>query len=277
MVNYSQNDPRWKNDKLDGSSWTMGEAGCYVTANAVAATKLGHPLAPSAMLALLEQHKLINANGDITRADALAVCFSDLELADSRNWASVKADLTFFNDAANADTCIIVEIDDSPAQGMQTHFMPVEEVLINDVEVMDVWDGVVRNVSAYGARWNPAVSAPAIIYAAYKLKKKTVAVPPVHVTTPTKPTPSAGSSSWVGKTLYMHPVAIWHVYRKGAQPILSNSIGELLPSRYNHGPGGKPGLEYPIIAVSRYANTVTIKTDTYGIVDVYVDKDAEIL
>lgn len=99
--------------------------------------------------------------------------------------------------------------------------------------------------------------------------------------TTTIPNQPVTDSSWVGKTLYMHPVAQWHVYPVGAQPILSNALNGgkdyLIPKNYHNGPNGAPGLTYPILAVSKYPNTVTIQTDSYGRVDVYVDQDGQII
>lgn len=90
------------------------------------------------------------------------------------------------------------------------------------------------------------------------------------------PTPPAGDPR-IGKTLFLHPVPKWRVYAVGSQPLGVNAIGYLVPANYNHGPNGQPGLTYEILGVSVYANTVTIKTDTYGLVDIYVDSDGEIL
>lgn len=161
-VNYSQNDPRWSGLHLGTSSWTMGQAGCYVTSMAVVASNLGHNVTPAQMLSLLEQHGCINGSGDITNPSALCTVFPDIQLVSSHTWPTVKADLSVIEENT------IIEIDDSPSAGMQTHFMPVIKVVGTDVKVMDVWDGVTRNVSAYGARWNPPVSAGAIIYGAWK-------------------------------------------------------------------------------------------------------------
>lgn len=91
------------------------------------------------------------------------------------------------------------------------------------------------------------------------------------------PIPAPTNDPRIGKTLYLHPVPKWRVYRVGAPPNGVNSIGYLLPANYNHGPGGKPGLSYPIVGVSKYPNTVTIQTDAYGLVDIFTDSDAEII
>lgn len=91
------------------------------------------------------------------------------------------------------------------------------------------------------------------------------------------PAPAPSEDPRIGKTLFLHAVPKWRVYRVGDQPLGSNAVGFLTPANYNHGPDGQPGLTYPIEGVSQYPNTVTIKTDTYGYVDIYVDQDGEIL
>lgn len=99
--------------------------------------------------------------------------------------------------------------------------------------------------------------------------------PRLSDTNPTPPSPT--DESLIGKEVWLHAVPQWHVYPVGAQPILANAKGYLIPRNYNHGPNGQPGLTYPIVGVSKYPNTVTIPTDTYGNVDIYLDGDAQIL
>lgn len=90
-------------------------------------------------------------------------------------------------------------------------------------------------------------------------------------------TPPATGDSRIGKLLYLHAVPQWSVYRVGQKPDRTQRIGYLIPQNYWHGPGGKRGLSYRIEGVSKYPNTVTIRTDSYGLVDIYVDGDGEIL
>lgn len=89
--------------------------------------------------------------------------------------------------------------------------------------------------------------------------------------------PASAGDIRVGKTVFLHAVPQWSVYRVGQQPIRKDRIGYLIPQNYNHGPSNKQGLTYRIEGVSQYPNTVTIRTDTYGLVDIYLDEDAEIL
>jgi hypothetical protein len=98
------------------------------------------------------------------------------------------------------------------------------------------------------------------------LRPKSAPIPP--------PTPN---DPRIGKTLYLHAVPKWRVYRVGDKPMGTNAIGYLIPANYNHGPNGQPGLTYRIEGVTQWPNTVIIRTDTYGLVGIYVDNDGEIL
>jgi hypothetical protein len=98
-----------------------------------------------------------------------------------------------------------------------------------------------------------------------------------HDIPPTATATGSPHDDRIGRTLYLHPVAQWSVYRRGQEPIRSKRIGYLIPKNYNHGINGAPGLTYQIVGVSQYPNTVSIVTDSYGLVDIYVDNDAEII
>lgn len=182
---YSQNDLRWKADPLGKSTvWTMGAAGCLVTAGANVLKAFGHDITPGDLNHLATSKGLIDGNGDVTRADWLQILFPDvIKYVETVYWNTEKAPLNYFNIRNDLNTEIILMIDDSPAVGMQTHFMrTVGWDGGNDVLVDDSWDGIRKGVSAYGKRWNPFVSAPSIIYRAYKYSR--VIPAPVKVTPP---------------------------------------------------------------------------------------------
>lgn len=191
MAGYSQNNPTWSRDWLGTSNyWTVGAAGCFVTAGANVLRAFGHDINPGDLNRLAAAHGLIDSNGDVTRWDWLAVLFPDvLRFIEVKDWGAASADLHYMNIRNDLNTEIIVEIDDSPAAGMQTHFMrTVGWDGGNDVLVDDSWDAIRKGVNAYGARWNPPVHAAAIIYKAVKYVKVTQPVP-VPQPDPTPPTP----------------------------------------------------------------------------------------
>lgn len=195
MSGYSQRDAQWANDHLGTSTyWTMGMAGCLVTAGADVLRAFGHDINPGDLNRLATSRGLIDSNGDVTRGDWLSVLFPDvLRFIETAVWNTEKAPLTYFDIRNDLNTEIILMIDDSPAAGMQTHFMrTVGWDGGNDVIVDDSWDAIRKGVSAYGARWIGGVSAAAIIYKAYKYIKVTPApspTPPPVVVTPPAPTP----------------------------------------------------------------------------------------
>jgi hypothetical protein len=202
MAGYSQNDPQWKNDPLgtDGQ-WTVGQAGCLITSGADVLKAFGHDITPGDLNRLAQENGLITADGDINRWDWLHVLFPEvLTFVEHVEWGSAPAPLDYFDIRNDLDAEIILMIDDSPASGIQTHFMrTVGWNGAEDVIVDDVWDGIRKGVSAYGARWNPAVHAKSIIYNATKYTRYVPPAVPTPVEappatpepTPTEPIPAA--------------------------------------------------------------------------------------
>lgn len=185
MSGYSQNDPSWSRDFLGTSNyWTVGAAGCLITAGCDVLRAFGHDITPGDLNHLATQNGLIDSNGDVTRPDWLSILFPDvLQFVEAKDWGSSLADLHYFDIRNDLNTEIILMIDDSPAAGMQTHFMrTVGWDGGNDVIVDDSWDSIRKGVNAYGQRWNPAVHAAAIIYKAYKFVRYVAPVtPPVEI------------------------------------------------------------------------------------------------
>lgn len=145
-MSYSQNDPRWKNIQLGTSEYTIGQAGCYLTSLCETAKKLGHDITPDWLNATL-----LTMGGDgfvqgglIARDDILHLLFPDIIYLGSESWFGNTTNLSFFD-----DNYTIVEIDSSPAKGVQTHFMPVIERQGDALLVDDSWDGQRKLSSAY--------------------------------------------------------------------------------------------------------------------------------
>lgn len=99
-------------------------------------------------------------------------------------------------------------------------------------------------------------------YIDWEAKLKAATQPPVNNWTVTP--------DCVGKTLYLKPyVERWRVYSTSQQPIIGKEKAFLLPKYYG-------GLSYKILAVSPFPQTVQIQTTYFGVVNIYVDQDAEI-
>lgn len=96
------------------------------------------------------------------------------------------------------------------------------------------------------------------------LRPKVAVVPPPA---PASPKVHAGV---VGKTLYLKPhVQKWRVYALNQQPIIGREIYYLSPAKYG-------GLSYRIERLAPFYQTVVIRTNDRGYVNIYVDGDAEI-
>lgn len=81
--------------------------------------------------------------------------------------------------------------------------------------------------------------------------------------------PQVGPSV-VGRILWLKPhVARWRVYPTNKVPKVGNEKAFVCPAQFG-------GLSYKILAVAPYPQTVTIKTEMFGVVNIYVDADAEI-
>jgi hypothetical protein len=83
----------------------------------------------------------------------------------------------------------------------------------------------------------------------------------------------------IGKQVWFKPPAKpgWAVYRRGQFPDRAKAIGFMRPDWFHEGPNGQPGFIKTIEGVSKYPNTVSITTDSFGPIDVYLDGDAQIL
>lgn len=68
-----------------------------------------------------------------------------------------------------------------------------------------------------------------------------------------------------GKTVYLPAVPTWRVYPINKAPTIGNEIGYLAPANYG-------GLAYAVLAEPQ-ANVVTIQTQTFGRVNIYVGSE----
>lgn len=164
---YSQRDPAWANILLGfntSSQWTIGTAGCYVTAIANVCKWAGNDLNPQQINDICKQTNWFANGGEIARDDIPALLCNNLSFVGRTNWSG-PTDINFFNDASDPNVTYIIEIDASPAPGIQTHFVMVwSKPDASDLEIDDSWDGVRKVLSRYG-------SPSAIIQSAMKFTK----------------------------------------------------------------------------------------------------------
>jgi hypothetical protein len=173
---YSQQDPAWAHILLGfntSSLYTIGTAGCYVTAIANICNWAGHDLNPQQINDICKQNNWFVEGGLLTRDDIPALLCSNLGFTGRTNWSG-PTDMNFFNDASSPDVAYIIEIDASPRAGIQTHYTMVwAKPDATDLTIDDSWDGIRKTLSHYG-------SPSAVILSAMRF---------VKVAPPSQPTP----------------------------------------------------------------------------------------
>ena len=94
-----------------------------------------------------------------------------------------------------------------------------------------------------------------------------------------QPVPPPSKDWRIGKVLYLKPVPSWSVYDVGQFPDRAKRKGYLIPKNYMSGlPAPRQfGLTYIMLDWNAKHNTATIMTSSFGMVDIYVDSDAEII
>lgn len=170
---YSQNDPRWKNILLGFNTspvYSIGTAGCYVTAIANVCDWAGNSKTPQQINDVCKQNGWFVDGGEINRDDIPALLCSNLGFTGRTNWTE-EVPMDFFNDASDPNVTYIIKIDASPAAGMQSHFVMVwNKPNESDLTIHDSWDGIQKLLSHYG---NPTK----IIYSAMRFVRVAAPTP----------------------------------------------------------------------------------------------------
>ena len=164
---YSQRDPLWSNEILGFGSNdptdTIGNYGCFLTSMARLSTWAGHTINPSELNELFKSNNFFTQDL-INNHQAPCILFPEvLEWVEEVHWVS-ETPMDYFSDASDPTIGYIIQIDASPAPGLQSHFVFVWATLGNDLQIDDPWDGKRKNLSLYG---DPKL----IIQSAYKYRK----------------------------------------------------------------------------------------------------------
>jgi len=139
---FSQRDPRWAHIRLGSSDYTLGSAGCAVTAAAMVASVVQPDITP---LGLVEW---LNVNFGFTGGGLLywgkvAEVIPKLQFVGYHLWRSVPADLARLTLALNAGPQII-QVDFHPeTSSLDSHFVTALRLLNGgeDIEIIDPWTG----------------------------------------------------------------------------------------------------------------------------------------
>jgi hypothetical protein len=139
LVYLSQQDPRWKNDILGfgDPGDTIGYVGCALTSVAMLLSGHGYPETPKSL-----NQKLKNANGFVSagiRWGAVSQIFPNVTLKAYIPCSTSEAPLAQIDSAIASGQPAIVQVDRSPAEGIQTHWVVLYGRKGDDYLMLDPW------------------------------------------------------------------------------------------------------------------------------------------
>ncbi|NWG33789.1 MAG: SH3 domain-containing protein [Chloroflexi bacterium] len=139
LVYLSQQDPQWKNELLGfgDPGDTIGYVGCALTATAMLLSGHGYPETPHTL-----NEKLKNAGGFVSSAirwSAVSQIYPNVALKAFIPCSTSDAPLPQIDAALAAGQPAIVQVDSSPAPGIQTHWVVVYARKGDDYLMLDPW------------------------------------------------------------------------------------------------------------------------------------------
>jgi hypothetical protein len=139
LVYLSQQDPKWKADILGfgDPGDTIGYIGCALTATAMLLSGHGYSETPKTL-----NQKLKNVNGFVSAAimwSAVSKIYPNVSLKAYIPCANSDAPLAQIDAALAAGQPAIVQVDRSPASGIQTHWVVLYQRKGDDYLMLDPW------------------------------------------------------------------------------------------------------------------------------------------
>lgn len=190
LVYYSQQDPQWKKDILGfgDPGDTIGYVGCALTSVAMLLSGHGYSETPKTL-----NQKLKNVDGFVSagiRWAAVSQLYSNVTLKAFIPCSTSDAPLAQINAALAAGQPAIVQVDSSPADGIQTHWVVLYGKKGDDYLMLDPWpyqtditkEDLLMKRYAQGRTLKRAISH-VILYEAYG-SGGPIATPSTPTTTP---------------------------------------------------------------------------------------------
>jgi hypothetical protein len=145
LVNYSQQDPQWKNEKLGfgDPNETIGFVGCAMTCVAMVSSGHGFPETPKSL-----NQKLKSISGYVSAAivwGALSTIHPQIKTKPLILCADTEAPMTQIDSAISAGQPVIVQVDNGPGPGLQTHWVVLYKKQGNDYLMLDPWPHPTEN------------------------------------------------------------------------------------------------------------------------------------
>jgi hypothetical protein len=137
IVRYSQQDQQWKNDKIGGGPDTIGYVGCALTSTAMLVSGWGYTETPGSL-----NQKLAARGGFINEAivwSAVTGIYPQIKSNGLTICTNNIAPIAQIDTSIAAGQPVIVEVDFSPAAGLQTHWVLLYAKQGNDYLILDPW------------------------------------------------------------------------------------------------------------------------------------------
>lgn len=137
LAHYSQQDPQWKNIKIGSSSETIGRVGCALTSVAMLLSGYGYGETPASL------NKKLKQNGGFMGAaivwGTVSVVRPQVKFENIVICRDSDAPLSAINASLAAGQPVLVEVDNSPAAGLQTHWVVLYAKKGDDYLMLDPW------------------------------------------------------------------------------------------------------------------------------------------
>jgi len=139
LVYLSQQDPRWKQDILGfgDPEDTIGYVGCALTSVAMLLSGHGYAETPKTL-----NQKLKNVQGFVSAAirwNSVSQVYPNITVKSNISCTTSPAPLELIDAAIAAGQPAIVQVDSSPADGIQTHWVVIYEKRGEDYLMLDPW------------------------------------------------------------------------------------------------------------------------------------------
>ena len=135
LVHISQQDPKWKDMKLGTSNLTLGAYGCAVTSLAMYLSGFNYPEDAASL-----NTKMRNLGGFVDAAivwGAVSTIYPKIRYKNLILCRDTDAPIDMIGNSVSAGQPVLLEVDSSPASGLQTHWVVAYKKVGKDFLILD--------------------------------------------------------------------------------------------------------------------------------------------